>query len=43
MLNDEQLLVADSVLSKVLSSDVVLCTNNIFYLDGPGGTYNYSP
>ena len=33
---NEQLLVADSVLSKVLSSDVH-CTNNIVYLDGSGG------
>ena len=45
MLNDEQLLVSDTVLSKVLSSDGY-CTDNIFYLDGPGGsgktfTYNY--
>ena len=45
MLNDEQLFFADTVLSKVLSSDG-FCTDNIFYLDGPGGSgktfmYNY--
>ena len=37
MLSDEQLLVADTVLSKVLSSDGY-CIDNIFYLDGPGGS-----